>query len=66
VAAGDPVSRFHIAKDATRDQPGDLHASDLGASSRDEPERVALVVVRRLVERGIDVLFIEKGARGNS
>ena len=44
----------NIAQDAPRDQPGDLHAGHVVAVARAQPERVALVLERGLVERRVD------------
>ncbi len=54
LASRQPVTRLHVAEDTTRDQPGNLHAGDLGAGRCHELERIALVVHRRLVERRVD------------
>src|SRR5205085_2204097 len=43
----------NIAQDAPRDQAGHLHASDIHTVARTQPQRVALVLQRGLVERRV-------------
>src|SRR5688572_1830597 len=47
-------TRLDVAKDAARDQARHLHAGDVLAVGHAQPERVALVVERGLVERGVE------------
>src|SRR5205823_10454116 len=51
LAAREAVTRLDVAKNSTRDQPGDLDAGDINAGRRLQMQRVALVVERCLVER---------------
>src|SRR3954463_9978417 len=44
------AARANIAQDAPRNQPGDLHAGDVLAIARMQPDGVALVRERCLVE----------------
>src|SRR5487761_2451553 len=48
------VSRLDIAQDAPRDQASHLHAGDVNAGVGTDPQRIALVFGRRLVQRGVD------------
>ena len=48
------VALADVAQDAARDQPGDLHHGDLAPVRQADGERVALVVIARLVEAGVD------------
>src|SRR5262249_20942057 len=50
----DRDSLAHERDDAPRDQAGDLHHPDAGAARGRDDETVALVVLARLVEIGID------------
>ena len=47
---------LHEADDAPRDQAGDLHHARRGAFGRRDDKRIALVVVARLVEIGVEEL----------
>src|SRR5574340_1526436 len=53
LAAHQLVADAHVAQDAARDQPGNLHAGDVAARALD-PQRIALVFGGSLVEVGID------------
>ena len=53
LAGADAGALAHEADDAPRHQAGDLHHADARAAGRDH-ERVALVVLARLVEVGVD------------
>src|SRR5690349_21110190 len=46
--------RTHVAEDSPGDEAGDLHAGTLPAPWSLQPERVALVIERRLVERRVE------------
>src|SRR5487761_1919293 len=48
------VSRLYVAQDAPRDQARHLHAGDVNAGVGSDPQRIALVFGRCLVQRGID------------
>src|SRR5579871_1202191 len=48
------LARFGIAQDAPGDQAGHLHAGDVVAARGAQPQRVSLVLVRRLVQGGVD------------
>src|SRR5487761_2398983 len=48
------VARLDITQDAARDQTRDLHAGDVGTGISTDPQRIALVFGRRLVQRGVD------------
>ena len=54
LAARERGARLDVAQDAPRDQAGHLHAGDVAPVVRREPERVALVLQRSLVERRVD------------
>ena len=54
LAARERVAGLHVAEDPPRDQSGDLHAGDVVAARRAQVQRIALVLERRLVERGVD------------
>src|SRR5713226_2507084 len=53
LAARKNVAFANIAEYAPRDESGNLYAGDIGAPGGAQPERVALVLQRRLVERGV-------------
>src|SRR5688572_25799810 len=48
LAAREPLPGTRVAQDAPGDQPSDLHASDVGPAWRPDPQRIALVLQRRL------------------
>ena len=45
---------FHVAEDSPRDEPRHLDAGDVAAPGGAQMQRVALVLERRLVERGVE------------
>src|SRR5574340_950675 len=53
LAAPQRVTDAHVAQDAARDQPGNLHTGHIAACALD-PQRIALVFGGGLVEVGID------------
>src|SRR5436305_3983707 len=53
LSAGEVRAGGNIAQDASGDQARDLHAGDVGAATRAQPDRIALVGQRSLVERCI-------------
>src|SRR6266540_500987 len=53
LAARKNVALASMAEYASRDESGNLYAGDIGAPGGAQPERVALVLQRRLVERGV-------------
>ena len=54
LAARERGTRLDVAQDAARDEARDLHAGDVVAVGGAQVQRVALVLERRLVERGVD------------
>ncbi len=48
------VAGLHVTEDAPRDEAGDLHARDVAPVGGAQVQRIALVLERRLVQRGID------------
>jgi hypothetical protein len=54
VAGLELVALAHVADDAARDQPGDLHAGELAAIRQVEAQRVALVLRGGLLHAGVD------------
>jgi hypothetical protein len=56
-------ARLRPAQDPPRDQPGDLHDADLAAVRHLDDQAVALVVLARLVQRGVEELARPVGDR---
>src|SRR5882672_12587023 len=53
LAADEAVSLANVAKNAPSDQAGDLHAGDVDAFGRAQPQRAPFVLKGGLVERGV-------------
>ena len=56
LAGGDPVARLDPGHDPPRDQPGDLGEGDFGAVVALDQDVLALIVLARLVEIGVEEL----------
>jgi hypothetical protein len=59
-----PADR-EIAADAARHQPGDLHEGDVAAVGKTQAHGLPLVVLARLVQRGVDELAAAIGELGD-
>src|SRR4051812_39036915 len=60
-----PLALRHEADDAPRDQARNLHDAELAAVIEDEGERLALVVLARFVEIGVEELARDIGDAGD-